>query len=96
MNGGRRIISCTCGTRESFAKHANEARFQGMAKVIPAEVYISEGSTGMSLHIIISQEWEDWLMGKTDEMPKDETYSNFQTVQIREKVESYGYLQNTK
>ena len=41
-------------------------------RVIPAKVYINK----QGICLVTSQEWCDWLWGKTDEIPEVENYDN--------------------
>lgn len=61
------VTFCRCGTKESWEKaHKN---YSGMNHIIPATIYVSD--TGLCL--VTSQEWVDWLTGRTAEIPTKES-----------------------
>lgn len=63
MPTGRMVTFCHCGTQESWNKMKRS--YHGMNHIIPATVYVSDNG----ICLVTSQEWADWLTGKTDEIP---------------------------
>lgn len=63
---GRPIDYARVGTRDSWER--NKEKYPGSYHVVPASLYVSE--TGICL--VTSQDWVDWLLGRTDEIPGTE------------------------
>lgn len=60
----RPIVSfCRCGTKESWEKARKG--YTEMNHVVPGEIYVSDDG----LCLVTSQEWVDWLTGRTDIPP---------------------------
>lgn len=62
------ITFCHCGTEEMWQKYRENDRYAGMNLIVPGTIYVSE--TGLCL--VTSQEWVDWLTGKTECPPYGE------------------------
>ena len=54
-----------CGTPEIWERQKHN---YNVHKVIPATLYICE--TGIC--VVTSQEWADWMLGRTDKIPEGE------------------------
>lgn len=54
---------CHCGTEEAWQKHRED--YHEMNCVIPGTIYVSKNG----LCLVTSQEWVDWLMGRTEKIP---------------------------
>lgn len=64
---GRRVNICRCGTPESWEEYRKN--HPELSPVIPAKVYVGENS----IYLVTSQEWVDWLTGKTMDRPQRKT-----------------------
>lgn len=57
------VSFCRCGTEKEWNMH--QRQYSGMNRVVPGTIYVSE----RGLCLVTSQEWVDWLTGKTDKIP---------------------------
>ena len=56
------VVHTMCGTIEDWNKHPE---LHVMTHITPAEIYIDKNN----ICLITSQEWSDWLKGKTQIVP---------------------------
>lgn len=62
--GERKVVTfCRCGTEEQWIK--NRDRYGSMHHVVPGTIYVSEEG----LCLVTSQEWVEWLMGRSEHLP---------------------------
>ena len=61
-----RIDHEICGTQEQWDKRPD--LHDKTYRIIPAKIYVNK----TDLYLVTSQEWCDWLHGKTDKVPEVE------------------------
>lgn len=52
-----------CGTEEEWARY--KQHYPDVHKVMPGTLYVNE----FGICLVTSQEWVNWLLGKTDTIP---------------------------
>lgn len=61
-----RVSFARCGTQQQWDKKRDQ--YSDMCQVIPGTLYVNREG----ICLVTSQEWTDWLLGKTSSMPENE------------------------